>query len=170
MIKENGLAKVILNGQISALEDLPKFFGPSEHRFNKITIYVTQNIQLKDLIEVYCWINHFGYTKVELITANQSFEKFYSIDDSIHLNDSIIYEFERNTKNLLPPLIPKQKIDLHKVKDIYVNSVKELKHLKISDSIFYQINISNQIDMMEYLKLIDFINNENNFNFKYRLH
>uniref|UniRef100_UPI0040497CF4 hypothetical protein n=1 Tax=Flavobacterium sp. TaxID=239 RepID=UPI0040497CF4 len=168
LIKENGLAKVILNDQISALEDLPKFFDASEHRFEKIIIYVAQNIQLKDLIEVYCWINHFGYTKVELITANQTFEKFYSIDDSINLNDSIIAEFERNTKNL-PPL-PKQKIDLNIVKDIYVNSIKELKQLKISDSILYRINISNQIDIMEYLELIEFINNKNNSNLKHCLH
>ncbi len=155
LIKDGNTTKVTLNDVTTNLKNLPKFLRWGHGQLPTIYLYIGKGIELKDLLNAYCWIKYSGYSKVELVTSNISFEQFYSLQDYTDIDDSLFTEFL--TKNSLPPLPSQPKSD-EKIYDIVVCSKKDFHVKPKSDTLTSRYNFPMQLDLKTYLTLTEKIN------------
>jgi len=165
LIKDGALTKVILNDMTANLNVLPEFLSWGHGFPTIIYLYIGKGFEFGDLIETYCWIKYRGFKKVKLVTSNTSFEEFSSIKDNVDIDDSIFSKFLAS--NNLPPLppYPKSSEDLKNIRDVYVNSGSELDLQLFSDTLIYRFNISDQLNIVEYLQLTEHLNGSEKKNF-----
>lgn len=178
LIRNGDLTQVILNDITSNLKDLRDFLVWYGEEPPSLYLYIGKGIELKDLVDAYCWIKYGRYETVELITSNTSFVKFSSIQDFVEVGDSAFDAFIEN--NELPPLpsIPHETNYSEEIREIYVNSGNDLNFSHQSDSGIYRYNFSTELDILKYLELSEKINNRKvrrikrfiNMNSKYSFH
>lgn len=156
LIKDSDSTKVILNDITTDLKHLPDFLIWRHGQQPTIYLYVGKGIELKDVLDAYCWIKYSGYRKVELVTSNVSFEKFYSIEDYVDVDDSTFMKFLNQNSLPSPPPAPESD---KKIYDVLINSKSNITFGKQLDSVTYRYNFSSQLDIKEYLELIEKLNN-----------
>ncbi len=156
LIKDGDSTKVILNDATTGLNDIPYFLNWWHGQQPLINLYVGQGIELKDLLVAYCWIKYSGYRKIELVTSNISFEKFYSIYDYVDVDDSVFMEFI--VDNSLPPPPPQPESN-DKTIDVFINSISDFILRQPCDSVTYRYNFSCELGIKEYLELTEKLNN-----------
>ncbi len=92
LIKFKSKPQVILNDITTNLDDIPDFLN-SGHAPNQLNLYLGYGIELNDLLEAYKWIRIAGIKVVVLVTGNESFYRFYIVNDYISLDDSLFNSF-----------------------------------------------------------------------------
>lgn len=163
LIKDKDSARVILNSTISNLDELPKYLSHSHGTSQAISVYLGKGIELKDLIEMYCWLKFSGSTHVTLITANKGFEEFNSVQDYVSSIDQQLFLDFIHQYQLPPPLPhPALNNDTMVAKNLYIKNGTDLKQMEsIENQVYYNVLISNQVSMADYLKLREKINQIN---------
>jgi hypothetical protein len=156
LIKAGDSTKVILNDATTDLFFLPEFLRWEPGQKPKIYLYLGEGIELIDLLDAYCWIKYSGYRKVELVTSNLSFEKFYSIKDYLDVADEMFLKFRE--ENLLPPLQTLPELNKN-LTDVFINSEGDFTFEQLSDTTSYRYNFSCQLDIKKYLELTEKLNN-----------
>ncbi len=165
LIKDKEEPKVILNDEKHNINKIPRFLsstGPTQYT-QEINIFVGKGIELKDLLKTYKWIYISGAVnfKINLVTKNETYEKFYYVDDYIEINDSLIKAFHREINIPPAPRIKEKKKRKRKVIDI--NNQTDFEKLPIkNDSTKYLFRITKELELFKYLELIEKIKNRKN--------
>lgn len=169
---ENDSTKVILNDITTTLKDLPMFLRVGHGQRPRIYLYLGKGVELIDLSDAYCWIKYSGYRKVELITDNVSFERFYSLKDYVDVDDSTFMKFQE--KNSLPPLPPLPESN-HEIINVFINTASDLNFEEQKDTVLHRYNFSSQLNINQYLELTEKLNEKKNKKLKrlttlYKMH
>lgn len=172
LIKDNNSTKVILNDITTDLKYLPEFLSWGHGQKPTIYLYLGKGIDLIDLLDAYCWFKYSGYLKVELVTSNISFEKFYSLQDYVNVDDSAFLKFL--DKNSLPPPPPLPESN-DEIIDVFIDTVAAFNYEEQSDTGKYRYNFSTQLDINQYLELTEKLNKKENKKLKrlttlYKMH
>ena len=161
LIKVGESTNVILNDVTTDLEYLPEFLMWENDEYvahsqkPKICLYIGKGIKLMDLVDVYCWIKYSGYQKVELVTSNLFFEKFYSIQDQVDVEDKVFLKFQEDNRL---PLLPPQIEYNNDVIDVFISSKTDFTFDEHIDTITYRYNFSTQLDINRYLEFTKRLN------------
>jgi len=162
LVKIGGQAKVILNDITTDLDNISDFLETSSGTNPPLILYVGKGLEFNDLVEAYMWIELSNTHKVTLVTGNECFDKFYIVKDFIRINDSLWGDFFKREN--IPPF-PPYPID-RKEKDRTIVQIKNQtdleKLLNTNDSTKYLIQVGNQLDLLDYLELIEKIRGKKN--------
>ena len=162
LIKVHKKIKVILNDVTSDLNDIPNFLDCNSCAQSSLYLYIGKGIEFGDLVEAYKWVQLSGINHVFLIIGNKTYEKFYTLEDYININESLMNEFIKQIKtSSLTPRLPK--IDFGGRVAIRINNSDDFsKLMTIKDSSDYLILIGSQIELVKYFELIERTKNRMN--------
>ena len=164
LVKVKNEAKVILNDRTVKLDKIPSFLSSCNNGKPEppVTLYIGKGITFKELMETYIWIKASGVNKAILVTKNESFQRFYSIKDDINISESLMNDFFKKLN--IPPPPPNYHLTKgNKRKIIKIANQTEFEQLpNKNDSTQYLLKVSNKINLIEYLKLTDKIQNNKN--------
>ncbi len=162
LVKIDGEVKVILNDITTDLENIPEFLVTSHGTPPSLLLYLGKGLEFNDLIEAYMWIKISNTHKVTLVTGNDCFDEFYIVKDFIPIDDSLMEEFLKNEN--IPPF-PPLPVDNSETKRQIIrikNQTDFEKLLNKNDSSRYLIQVDNQLDLLDYLKLTEKLRGKKN--------
>jgi hypothetical protein len=162
LVKNSGEVKVILNDVTTELEIIEEFLAPNHDTPPPLILYLGKGLDFNDLIKAYMWIRRSNTHVVTLVTGNDSFDTFYTIKDTIGLDDSLTAYFSK-TENI--PHAPPQPVELSDTKRhiIEIKNLKDLEKLEnLTETTKYLIHIDNRLDLLAYFELIEKIKGKKN--------
>ncbi|WP_218127063.1 hypothetical protein [Catalinimonas alkaloidigena] len=155
LIKYHGKTKAVLNDVVADLASIAPFLSCNDcHSLPPVHLYLGDHLEFRDLLNAYKWIAAVGGRQVTLITAHKGLDEFYKAKDYINIADSLMIKlFEAEG---MPPFPPHPKSTHVSRTVLTIKDTTDFEKLtSVEDSSYYLIQVDDRIAIIDYLKLIE---------------